>query len=150
MIANQRQDMGQPGHDVPILIVMYERNLATVAEKICEMEGYPVETAHNGEDALRALVAAERGHIVLVDTWYAILEGATELAGYLEDRTRRAPHRLVVMSAITNIEWQRRTMQADTMVVLPFSVAELIETIERVKRAMSAAPEAPPEFTIDV
>jgi two-component system alkaline phosphatase synthesis response regulator PhoP len=119
-----------------ILVVEDQHDLARGLKANLEVEGYEVDVAHTGEDALRAIAAAPPA-LVLLDLMLPDLEGYDVLA-----RLRRDGLTMPVLILTARGEEVDKVrgfrLGADDYVTKPFGVMELLVRIEALLRRASA------------
>jgi DNA-binding response OmpR family regulator len=119
-----------------ILVVEDQRDLARGLQANLEVEGYDVKVAHTGEDALRIMVAAPPG-LVLLDLMLPDLEGYDVLA-----RLRALGLTMPVLILTARGEEVDKVrgfrLGADDYVTKPFGVMELVVRIEALLRRAGA------------
>jgi CheY-like chemotaxis protein len=115
--------------DTPILVVDDDPSILDTVKEILEFEGYGVETAGNGAEALEAV---DRVHpsLVLLDMRMPVLDGW----GFArEARARNLPVRIVVMTAAQDARRWAEEIQAEGFVAKPFDLNDLLSTVERLR-----------------
>jgi CheY-like chemotaxis protein len=113
----------------PILVVDDDPSiLATVCE-ILDLEGYPVETANNGAEALQS-IARSRPSLVLLDMRMPVLDG-WGFARELQERGIRLP--ILVMTAAQNARRWAEEIGADGFLPKPFEIPDLLDHVERLR-----------------
>jgi CheY-like chemotaxis protein len=114
--------------DARILVVDDEADIRETVSEMLDLEGYAVETAANGEEALRAV---ERGHpdVVLLDMRMPVLDG-WGFAGAV--RARGMAVKIVVMTAARDAERWATEIAANGYLAKPFGFDDLVSTIEQV------------------
>jgi two-component system, chemotaxis family, chemotaxis protein CheY len=110
--------------------------LATVADAL-DLEGYPVDTATNGEEALALLERGDRAHtLVLLDMRMPILDGW----GFMRAaRERGLSLSVVVMTAAADARRWAREIGAHDVLAKPFELDELIAAVQRFRPAQPCA-----------
>ena len=120
-----------------ILVVEDQRDLAKGLKANLEVEGYVVEVAHTGRDALR-LVANDAPGLVLLDLMLPDLEGYDVLG-----ELRRSGHTMPVLILTARGEEVDKVrgfrLGADDYVTKPFGVMELVVRIEALLRRANVA-----------
>jgi DNA-binding response OmpR family regulator len=115
-----------------ILVVEDQRDLARGLKANLEVEGYEVEIAYTGEDALR-VASARRPALVLLDLMLPDVEGYDVLA-----RLRAAGQNMPVLILTARGEEVDKVrgfrLGADDYVTKPFGVMELLVRIEALLR----------------
>ncbi len=115
------------GHRV--LIAEDEPHLVESLTFILEREGYDIETAHDGETALRRLLAS-RPDLVILDV---MLPGRSGFDILRDIRSREETEKLPVMMLTARGQAKDREMAlrlgADRFMTKPFSNAEIVEHV---------------------
>lgn len=104
--------------------------LATVADAL-DLEGYPVVTAANGQEALDALDRTERAsrpRLVLLDMRMPVLDGWGFVRALRERRLNLA---VVVMTAASDARRWAREIEAEAVLPKPFELDELIDAVKQ-------------------
>lgn len=115
-----------------VLIVDDDEHILDFLGLALEDEGYEVDTAHNGADALTR-VEASPPDVILLDLWMPVMDGWQFLREY---RARPGPHAAVI--ALTAAQYdpvQHTDIDADAFLTKPFSLDTLIERV----RGLTAA-----------
>lgn len=111
----------------PILVVDDDLELLNAIAISLKLHGYPVITARDGEEALRA-VAATRPSLVLLDLQMPVLDGCA-FARELQNRGFDPP--IVIMSASSrDIPGAVREIGARGCLAKPFELARLFAAVE--------------------
>jgi two-component system response regulator MprA len=112
--------------DRPILVVDDEPAIRTMVAEVLAMEGYPVLTAADGNEALQVI---ERGvpALLILDLWMPRLNGLA-LAHTLEERGIDIP--IVVMTASNAADPWARSIGAKCYLQKPFDLSDLLAAIE--------------------
>lgn len=122
-------------HSPTILIVDDDPAIRKMLVEVLSLEGYPTETATNGQEALN-LLARSGPRIILLDLLMPVLDGrgvVTQLEG---DPTARAQHKIVLVSAFTTLE-TARDLEVDSTLSKPFTVVQLLSVLEPLSRALA-------------
>lgn len=114
-------------HDASILVVDDDASIRSTVSEILDLEGYPVETAADGAEALRA-VERSCPALVLLDMRMPVLDG-WGFARELKDRGIRLP--ILVMTAAQNARRWAQEIGAEGYVAKPFELLDLLEAVER-------------------
>jgi CheY-like chemotaxis protein len=114
--------------DARILVVDDEADIRDTVSEMLDLEGYRVETASNGAEALRA-VEDGQPDVVLLDMRMPILDG-WGFAGAV--RARGMTVKIVVMTAARDAERWAIEIAAEGYLAKPFGFDDLLSTIERV------------------
>ena len=120
----------RPLADRPILVVDDDPTiLATVSEAL-DLEGFPVVTATNGQEALDE-VARHRPTLVLLDMRMPVLDGW----GFMHAiRERGLNMSVVVMTAAADAGRWGREIGAQAVLAKPFELDDLILSVEHLWR----------------
>jgi CheY-like chemotaxis protein len=113
--------------DAPILVVDDDPSILETVKAILDLEGYRVETAVNGADALEKL-AHTRPVFVLLDMRMPVLDG-WGFAREMQARGETVP--IVVMTAAQDARRWASEIGATDYVAKPFEVPQLLNTVER-------------------
>ena len=113
----------------PILVVDDDPSILTTVCEILDLEGYPVETAANGAEALRA-VERSRPSLVLLDMRMPVLDG-WGFARALKERGLQLP--ILVMTAAQNARRWAEEIGADGHLAKPFELPDLLDAVERLR-----------------
>ena len=114
----------------PILVVDDDASIRQTVREILDLEGYPVETAADGNEALEAVERREPS-LVLLDMRMPELDG-WGFARAIRERGMRLP--ILVMTAAENARTWADEIGADGYVSKPFELEELLAAVERVRR----------------
>jgi DNA-binding response OmpR family regulator len=117
----------------PILVVDDDPGIRQTVREILDLEGYPVETAADGAEALRA-VERRQPSLVLLDMRRPQLDG-WGFARAVRERGLTLP--ILVMTAAENARRWAEEIGADGYLAKPFELDELLLAIERVRRVES-------------
>lgn len=116
-------------NESPILVVDDDPSILTTVCEILDLEGYPVETAANGAEALRA-VERSRPSLVLLDMRMPVLDG-WGFARALQERGVKLP--ILVMTAAQNARRWAEEIGADGHIAKPFDLPDLLDAVERLR-----------------
>jgi CheY-like chemotaxis protein len=115
--------------DAPILVVDDDPSILETVKAILDLEGYTVETAVNGADALDKLTHT-RPVFVLLDMRMPVMDGW----GFAREmRARGDSVPIVVMTAAQDARRWANEIGATDYVAKPFEIPQLLTTIERVQ-----------------
>lgn len=118
-------------HSIRVLVVDDEPDIrATVAEML-EIEGYAVDEAANGQDALRA-IELRVPDLILLDMRMPVLDG-WGFAAELNRRHLEIP--IVVMTAARDAARWAAEIAATASLSKPFGFDDLIRTVGEVRGA---------------
>ena len=112
-----------------ILVVDDDLSILETVGAILAMEGYSVETATNGREALDKLGRA-RPSLVLLDMRMPVLDG-WGFAREMKARGETVP--IVVMTAAQDARRWANEIGAAAYVPKPFEVPDLLDTVERLR-----------------
>ncbi|HKS70488.1 MAG TPA: response regulator [Ktedonobacterales bacterium] len=119
-----------------VLIVDDEPGIRKMLVEMLSLEGYPTETANNGQEALD-LLARGGPRVVLLDLLMPVVNGRG-VVEYLDAQPgERARHKIVLMSAIETLT-ANRDLQADGRLSKPFTLDQLLNTIAAVTASVQA------------
>lgn len=113
----------------PVLVVDDDPSILLTVSEILDLEGYPVETARNGVEALSAV---ERAHpsLVLLDMRMPILDGW----GFAEELKRRGLSLpILVMTAAQDARGWADEIGAQGYLAKPFDLPDLLAAVERLR-----------------
>jgi two-component system, NtrC family, nitrogen regulation response regulator GlnG len=130
-----------------ILVVDNDRSVRWVLEKAFKEEGYPVDTAGDGREALD-LIARSRYALVVMDVKMPVMDGITALARI---REMSDPPEIIMITAHSSMENTVEAMKLGAFdhVVKPFDIAEVISLAGRAierwrsRRRIAAGPRQP-------
>ena len=133
-----------------ILIVDDESGIVDVLSAVLTDEGYRVEGAAHGQDALDKIA---EGHpdLMVLDLEMPVLDGADTLRALRADEARsRLP--VLMMSGLTESIVKRRCRGYQAFLRKPFTLDELLATVARLIKSSGARPrtargKAPPRRT---
>jgi DNA-binding response OmpR family regulator len=115
----------------PILVVEDEEDIREAVSDLLQMEGYAVETACNGQEALRMLDGPADPCLILLDVMMPVMDGFTVCRLLKEqEETRLIP--IVIMTALDARADRITGIQAgaDDFLTKPVDEAELVARIE--------------------
>ena len=113
--------------DGPILVVDDDPSILAVVAQILHFEGYPVQTATDGAEALAA-VDEQRPSLVLLDMRMPVLDG-WGFARALATRGEALP--IVVMTAAQDARRWADEIGAAGYLAKPFELPDLLDVVER-------------------
>ena len=111
-----------------ILVVDDDPDILETLSDFLDFEGYLVETATNGAEALQAVERAQPA-LVLLDMRMPILDG-WGFAHELQRRGIKLP--IVVMTAARDAQAWAREIAAEGCLPKPFNLTDVLVTVERV------------------
>ncbi|HEY7983701.1 MAG TPA: response regulator [Ktedonobacterales bacterium] len=110
-----------------ILIVDDDAAIRNMIVEVLTLEGYPIETATNGQEALQRL-SEGAPRVVLLDLLMPVMDGRATLAALEREPERRQRHQIILVSAMHNLEGAR-DLQVDGQLPKPFTVEQLLNTL---------------------
>ncbi len=113
--------------DGTILVVDDDPSIRATISEILRMEGYPVEVAANGAEALTTVERSRPG-LVLLDMRMPVLDGWGFARG-LRERGVDLP--ILVMTAAQNARRWAEEIGADGYLAKPFDIDDLLDAVER-------------------
>ncbi|MGI8554691.1 MAG: response regulator transcription factor [Dehalococcoidia bacterium] len=114
--------------DVAILVVADDPSIRTTVSEILDLEGYVVETACDGAEALKVLEQAFPS-LVLLDMRMPVLDG-WGFARVVKERGLQLP--ILVMTAAQNAKRWADEIGAAGYLAKPFELLDLLAAVERV------------------
>ncbi|HHH83406.1 MAG TPA: response regulator [Chloroflexi bacterium] len=115
-----------------ILIIDDDKHVSLTIRKIIESEGYLVNVAHDGHEALEAMDQS-LPDLIILDMRLPSMDGQS-LMGMLRSRFGENLSPIIVVSGSTSREDQARALRAgaDAFVAKPFRLRQLLHAIEAV------------------
>lgn len=120
-----------------VLVVDDEQNIADVIAMALRYQGFNVETAGTGREALDG-VASFRPHLMVLDVMLPDMEGF-DVAERLGAQRARVPILFLTARDATEDKVRGLTMGGDDYVTKPFSLEELVARIRTILRRTGAA-----------
>jgi CheY-like chemotaxis protein len=115
-----------------VLVVDDEPDLLEVTRFALESEGFGVETARNGEEALALLLSGKRPGLVLLDLMMPVMNGWELIAVWQADlATQGIP--IIAMSAAFSAP-TAHALGIDAFVPKPFDIERLLMTVKALLR----------------
>lgn len=111
-----------------VLIVDDEAPIRKMINEILSLEGYPVESAANGVEALD-IMARGGSRVVLLDIKMPVMDGREVMAHLQTTPDIRARNKVALLSAWANLE-ANADLTADGKLAKPFTADQLINIIE--------------------
>ncbi len=122
-------------HTPTILIVDDDPTIRKMLVEVLSLEGYPTETATNGQEALDML-AKSAPRIVLLDLLMPVLDGRGVMEQLDSYQMLRSHHKVVLVSAMVNLE-SSRDLQVDSILPKPFTVVQLLSVLEPLAQTLA-------------
>jgi len=116
--------MAQP----TILIVDDDPAIRKMLVEMLSLEGYPTETATNGQEALDML-AQSGPRVILLDLLMPGVDGYTVMARLRTEPQSRAMHKVIFVSAVDRLE-AARELGPDGLLAKPFTLDALVTVLE--------------------
>jgi CheY-like chemotaxis protein len=113
-----------------VMIVDDAPDIRKMIVEMLGLEGYVVETAANGQEALDR-VADGKPRVILLDLLMPVLDGRGFLTNLGARPADRARYKVILVSAFSNLE-QARDLKADGALPKPFTVDQLMNAIAAV------------------
>jgi chemosensory pili system protein ChpA (sensor histidine kinase/response regulator) len=124
-----------------VLVVEDDDDIREVIEQVLVSEGYRVELAKDGLDALDKLQGRPQPCVILLDMMMPNMDGEAFLSA-LRARPAFATVPVVVISGNAVARQRARELAAVACLVKPFELDELLCVVRSVAMAESVAPEA--------
>ncbi len=112
----------------PVLVVEDDPDLAGLLQMILADEGYAVETAANGAEALRN-VAVRMPAVILLDMRMPVMNGWEFARAFAARYGHAAP--IVVVTAAEDARARAEEIGADAWLAKPFDVDDVLRTVAR-------------------
>jgi two-component system chemotaxis response regulator CheY len=110
----------------PILVVDDDQSILDTVTEILEFEGYTVETATNGQEALQSIEQSVPA-LILLDMRMPVLDG-WGFARKLKERGVSLP--ILVMTAAQDARRWAQEIDADGHLAKPFELMDLLSSVE--------------------
>lgn len=110
-----------------VLVVDDDASIRKMLVEVLSLEGYPTETAANGQEALE-LLSRGSGRVILLDLLMPVLDGRGVMEALAAQPAERARHKVVLVSALANLE-AARDLDADGYLPKPFTVGQLMNVL---------------------
>src|SRR6195256_361438 len=128
-----------------VLVVDDEANIVDVITMALRFQGFSVESAHSGADAL-ASVASFKPHLIVLDVMLPDMEGF-EVARRLGAERAGVPIIFLTARDATEDKVRGLTTGGDDYVTKPFSLEELVARVRNVLRRSGALEERSSRLT---
>jgi CheY-like chemotaxis protein len=126
-----------------VLIVEDDEDIQTAMKAILELEGYSVQVANHGGQALEILERDTRPCLILLDLRMPVMNGQ-ELSRRLKSDPHLATHPVVIVSADAQLEQTAVQLQANGHLRKPLEMFALLELVRSYCGPASAPlPELP-------
>ncbi len=122
-------------HAPTVLIVDDDPIIRKMLVEVLSLEGYPTETAVNGQEAL-TLLARSAPRVILLDLLMPVVDGRGVVTQLEADVDMRAKHKIILISAWTSLE-AVSDLIVDGKLPKPFTVPQLLSVLEPLANALS-------------
>src|SRR3954453_2270773 len=133
--------------EIRVLVVDDEPNIVDVISMALRYQGFSVESAANGRDALAA-VADFKPHLMLLDIMLPDMEGF-DVARRLGGERAEVPIIFLTARDATEDKGRGLTSGGDDYVTKPFSLEELVARIRTILRRSGVAGEQSSRLTFE-
>ncbi|MCM2324436.1 MAG: response regulator [Oligoflexia bacterium] len=115
-----------------VLVVEDDRDILFTVKTFLEIEGYSVQTAVNGFEAMGLL--KERGvpNLILLDMQMPVMNGWQFALEFLDKHDHTSP--IVVMTAAADAEQRATDVSAIGWIGKPFDLNDLLKKVKRFER----------------
>lgn len=113
-----------------ILVVEDDESIRSSLQSLLEMEGYSVQSASNGAEALKILENSGKPDLILLDLMMPVMDGF-EFREKMDRLPEMARVPVVVMSADGNISTKKARVKAVDYLKKPVDINVLLERVER-------------------
>ena len=129
-MSNEEREMGEGGDPARVLIVDDEPNIVTSLRFLMEREGYMVEVAGDGRQALQTIRTFEPD-LVLLDVAMPHLDGFAVAQRIRAESDRRVAVMMLTAKSQDAERAKGVALGADAYVTKPFSTRELVADVRR-------------------
>ena len=119
-----------------ILVVDDDPSILSTLAEFLDMEGFEVQTATNGAEALESVEQSQPA-LVLLDMRMPVMDGWSFVRA-LRGRGRRLP--ILVMTAAQDARKWAEEVGAAGYVAKPFDLIEILNAVERITSAGNGSP----------
>ena len=114
-----------------ILVVDDEAVIRDMMSDILDLEGYPIQVARNGKEALAILSSSDpqTGYLIFLDLMMPVMDGYEFCRVLNADPAGRQRHTIVIMSALDQLA-QAQSLQVDQAMPKPFVVDDIMRIIQ--------------------
>jgi CheY-like chemotaxis protein len=113
-----------------ILVVEDDDDIRDTLRDVLVSEGYDVDVAKDGAEALARLQAGEHATLILLDMMMPRMDGETFMAA-LRGRPELAGIRVVVISGNARARDRADALAAEACLVKPFELEDLLGVVQR-------------------
>lgn len=119
-----------PRRPGPIMVIEDDEDISSTLQAFLEGEGYRVQVAQNGLEALEAIAASGRlPTMILLDMRMPVLDGWQFAAAFRERYGSASP--IFVMSAAPDAAQRAKEIDATGWVSKPFNLSDLLAKVEQ-------------------
>ena len=111
-----------------ILVVDDDPIIRDMMVDILTLEGYPIEIAKNGQEALEKL-HGEENYLVFLDLMMPGIDGGDVCAQLNEEPRVRSRHIIILMSALDNLALAK-SLSVNGIMPKPFAVEDVLRVVE--------------------
>ena len=130
-MAEETYTLGAPPAAARVLVVDDDTYIRDVVAQLLASEGYAVEEAANGAEALRIVTeTARRPDLILLDLMMPVMDG-WEFARRLQEHRPRLDIPIIVLSAARLPADRLGVTGAEAVLAKPFDLDELLEHVEQ-------------------
>jgi CheY-like chemotaxis protein len=122
-------------HTPTVLIVDDDPQIRKMLVEVLALEGYPTETAVDGQEAL-TLLARSAPRLILLDLLMPVIDGRGVVLQLETDPDTRAKHKIILVSAWGNLE-AASDLVVDGKLPKPFTVPQLLSVLEPLANALA-------------
>jgi DNA-binding response OmpR family regulator len=119
-------------HKKHILIVEDEKDILLSLQEFLELSGYEVETAGNGEEAMKTLDKEHLPDLILLDMKMPVMNGWQFAEAFRDSYDHQS--KVLVMTAAADAENRAKEINANGWVGKPFDLDELLKKIKGLTR----------------
>lgn len=113
-----------------ILVVEDDQSIRISLQDLLEMEGYRVQMAANGVEALKVLESSDKPNLILLDLMMPVMDGF-QFRERMNSNPDLANIPVIVMSADGNVTVKKARIGASDYLRKPIDIDVLLERIER-------------------
>ena len=113
-----------------VLVVDDELPIRKMLVEILTLEGFPIETASNGREALEVL-SKSGPRVVLLDLLMPEVDGRAVIEQLEANPEERDKHRIILVSAFLNLE-KYRDLKVEGRLPKPLTVDQLLNALDAV------------------
>jgi CheY-like chemotaxis protein len=115
-----------------ILIIEDDQDILLALKSFLEVEGYAVQTAENGFEAMELLKEGEMPNLILLDMKMPVMNGWQFAIEFLAKHDHLSP--IVVMTAAADAKQRAQDISAIGWVSKPFELDELLKIVKKYER----------------